>query len=31
MTMFGAIFFIPVYAQGVIGVNVTNSGLCSYP
>src|ERR687894_497369 len=31
MTMFGAIFFIPVYAQGVIGVNVTNSGAILIP
>jgi len=31
MTMFGAIFFIPVYAQGVIGVSVTNSGLVLIP
>src|ERR671938_240419 len=31
MTMFGAIFFIPVYAQGVIGVNVTNSGAVLIP
>jgi MFS family permease len=29
--MFGAIFFIPVYAQGVIGVNVTNSGAVLIP
>lgn len=31
MTMFGAIFFIPVYAQGVIGVNATNSGAVLIP
>jgi MFS family permease len=31
MTMFGAIFFIPVYAQGVIGVSVTNSGAVLIP
>ena len=31
MTMFGAIFFIPVYAQGVIGVNVTHSGAVLIP
>src|ERR687886_1060340 len=31
MTMFGAIFFIPVYAQGVIGANVTNSGVVLIP
>jgi EmrB/QacA subfamily drug resistance transporter len=31
MTMFGAIIFIPVYAQGVIGVSVTNSGLVLIP
>jgi EmrB/QacA subfamily drug resistance transporter len=31
MTMFGAIFFIPIYAQGVIGVSVTNSGLVLMP
>jgi EmrB/QacA subfamily drug resistance transporter len=31
MCMFGAIFFIPVYAQGVIGVNVTNSGAVLIP
>ena len=31
MTLFGAIFFIPVYAQGVIGVNVTNSGAVLIP
>jgi hypothetical protein len=29
--MFGAIFFIPIYAQGVIGVSVTNSGLVLIP
>jgi hypothetical protein len=26
MAMYGAVFFIPVYAQGVIAVSVTNSG-----
>jgi EmrB/QacA subfamily drug resistance transporter len=31
MCMFGAIFFIPVYAQGVIGANVTNSGAVLIP
>ena len=31
MTMFGAIFFIPVYAQGVIGVSVANSGAVLIP
>src|SRR5215216_1799867 len=31
MCMFGAIFFIPVYAQGVIGLNVTNSGAVLIP
>src|SRR5919205_2304297 len=31
MTMFGAIFFIPVYAQGVLGVSVTNSGAVLIP
>jgi EmrB/QacA subfamily drug resistance transporter len=31
MCMFGAIFFIPIYAQGVIGVSVTNSGLVLIP
>jgi EmrB/QacA subfamily drug resistance transporter len=31
MTMFGAIFFIPLYAQGVIGVSVTNSGAVLIP
>jgi EmrB/QacA subfamily drug resistance transporter len=31
MCMFGAIFFIPVYAQGVIGVDVTNSGAVLIP
>jgi hypothetical protein len=30
MTMFGVIFFIPIYAQGVIGVSVTNSAPYSY-
>jgi EmrB/QacA subfamily drug resistance transporter len=31
MCMFGAIFFIPAYAQGVIGLNVTNSGIVLVP
>lgn len=31
VTMFGAIFFIPIYAQGVIGVSVTNSGAVLIP
>lgn len=31
MCMFGAIFFIPVYAQGVLGVSVTNSGAILIP
>jgi EmrB/QacA subfamily drug resistance transporter len=31
MAMFGAIFFIPVYAQGVIGISVTNSGAVLIP
>jgi EmrB/QacA subfamily drug resistance transporter len=31
MCMFGAIFFIPIYAQGVVGVSVTNSGLVLIP
>ena len=31
MSMFGAIFFIPVYAQGVIGVSVANSGAVLIP
>src|ERR671916_3041149 len=31
MAMFGAIFFIPIYAQGVIGVSVTNSGAVLIP
>ncbi|GAB3622213.1 hypothetical protein GCM10027418_02950 [Mariniluteicoccus endophyticus] len=29
--MFGAIIYIPVYAQGVLGVNATNSGLILLP
>lgn len=29
--MFGAIMYIPIYAQGVIGVNATNSGLILMP
>lgn len=31
MGMFGAIFYIPVYAQGVLGVDATNSGLIVMP
>lgn len=31
MGMFGAIFFIPVYAQGVLGVSATNSGAIIIP
>lgn len=31
MVMFGAIIYIPVYAQGVVGVNATNSGLILLP
>ena len=31
MVMFGAIIYIPVYAQGVVGVNATNSGLILMP
>lgn len=31
MSMFGAIFYIPVYAQGVLGVNATNSGVIVMP
>jgi MFS family permease len=31
MAMYGAVFFIPVYAQGVIGVSVTNSGALLIP
>ena len=31
MVMFGAIIYIPVYAQGVIGVDATNSGLILIP
>lgn len=31
MVMFGAIIYIPVYAQGVIGVDATNSGLILLP
>lgn len=31
MGMFGAIFYIPVYAQGVIGVNATTSGAIMIP
>lgn len=31
MVMFGAIIYIPIYAQAVIGVNATNSGLILMP
>ena len=31
MTMFGAIFFLPVYVQGVIGNSATNSGAILVP
>lgn len=31
MVMFGAIIYIPVYAQGVVVVNATNSGLILMP
>ena len=31
MVMFGSIIYIPVYAQGVLGVNATNSGLILMP
>ena len=31
MGMFGAIFYIPVYAQGVLGVNATASGAIMIP
>src|SRR5690625_5230019 len=31
MAMFGAIFYIPVYAQGVMGVDVTTSGVVVMP
>jgi hypothetical protein len=31
MGMFGAIFFIPIYAQGVIGVSVAHSGAVLIP
>ena len=31
VVMFGAIIYIPVYAQGVVGVNATNSGLILMP
>jgi EmrB/QacA subfamily drug resistance transporter len=31
MAMFGAIYFIPVYAQGVLGVSATNSGAILIP
>jgi len=29
--MYGALFFIPIYAQGVIGTSVTNSGAMLVP
>jgi EmrB/QacA subfamily drug resistance transporter len=31
MAMYGAVFFIPLYAQGVIGMSVTNSGAVLIP
>lgn len=31
MGMFGAILYIPLFAQGVIGVSATNSGLILFP
>jgi len=31
MVMFGSIIYIPVYAQGVLGVDATNSGLILMP
>ena len=31
MAMYGAVFFIPLYAQGVIGVSVSNSGALLIP
>lgn len=31
MVMFGAIIYIPVYAQGVLGVNAATSGLITLP
>src|ERR687884_1328903 len=31
MAMFGAIYYIPVFAQGVLGVSVTNSGTITIP
>ena len=31
MSMFGAIFFLPLYVQGVIGNSVTNSGAILVP
>ncbi|WP_153504686.1 MDR family MFS transporter [Cumulibacter manganitolerans] len=31
VAMFGAIMYIPVFAQGVLGVNATNSGLILMP
>jgi EmrB/QacA subfamily drug resistance transporter len=31
MVMYGAVFFVPLYAQGVIGVSVTNSGALLIP
>ena len=31
MAMYGAVFFIPLYAQGVIGISATNSGAVLIP
>src|ERR671939_953374 len=31
MGMFGALYYIPVFAQGVLGVSVTNSGTITIP
>ncbi len=31
MVMFGSIIYVPVYAQGVLGVNATTSGLITLP
>jgi len=31
MAMFGAMIYIPVFAQGVVGINATNSGLVLMP
>jgi EmrB/QacA subfamily drug resistance transporter len=31
MVMFGSMIYIPVYAQGVLGINATNSGLVLMP